>query len=296
LAKTIPHLNCGKAEILAFRRSNFHKTFWQVGVTFLAVFMVQYYLPLGMRYSTLEERQQFYTEEFSTPKIDEWFGDRLGRTKFAVIMGKHTKIFLDKYREDAQTTIIIDEYKDLADVQAQILDFLPEAVYYDRNIYDADGEKTGQELAFDLDPENVICPVHGTLEDKLKRLQGLSFCELELEIVRKEAIELYEFLQRRFSDLRVVYSGRGFHLHVLDKDAYSWSTDERLALAKEAKQAGFHIDEWVSSGEYRLIRLPYSLNGLVSRVVLPLKKEELESFDAVHDRRCVPQFLAEATF
>lgn len=257
--------------------------------------MVQYYLPAGMRYSTLEERRQFYTQEFNLEKIRDWFGNRLGNIKFAVIMGRHTKIFLEKYREDASTTIIIDEYRDLVDVKAQVLDFLPEAVYYDRNIYDANGKVVGQELAFDLDPENVTCPIHGSLADKMKRKQGLSFCELEFRIVQKEAIRLYEYLQQRFSCLRVVYSGRGFHLHVLDKDAYGFSTEERLALAKEVKQAGFHIDEWVTTGEFRLIRLPYSLNGLVSRIVLPLKKEEFESFDAVHDRRSLPQFLPATT-
>ena len=149
--------------------------------------------------------------------------------------------------------------------------------------------KYGQELAFDLDPENITCPIHGTLADKMKRNQGLSFCELELEMVKQEAIGLYEFLANRFSEVRAVYSGRGFHLHVLDKKAYSLSTQERLELAQEVKKAGFHIDEWVTSGEMRLIRLPYSLNGLVSRIVLPLTKDELESFDAIHDERCLPK-------
>jgi hypothetical protein len=47
----------------------------------------------------------------------------------------------------------------------------------------------------------------------------------------------------------------------------------------------------------RLIRLPWSLNGLVSRIALPLTKKELESFDAVHDERCLPKFLSQkATF
>lgn len=249
-----------------------------------------------MRYSTLEERKEFYSQEFNVQKVAEWFEHGLGYTKFAVIMGKHSKIFLEKYKEDAMTTIIIDDYKDLEDVRGQIVDFLPEAVYYDRNVYDSNGQKVGQKLSFDLDSENVTCIVHGSLEDKMKRNQGLSFCELELEIVRKEAIGLYEFLSQRFSDLRVVYSGRGFHLHVLDKDSYTLSTEERLNLAREAKQHDFHIDEWVTSGEYRLIRLPYSLNGLVSRIVLPLKKNELESFDAIHDSRCLPKFLDSATF
>jgi len=257
--------------------------------------MGQYYFPAGMRYATLDERREFYSREFDLKKVGGWFGCNLGYTKFAVIMGRHTKIFLPQYKEDAATTIIIDEYRDLADVRGQVLDFLPEAVYYDRNVYDKEGKVVGQELAFDLDPENVTCPVHGNLADKMKRKQGLSFCEIEFGIVQKETIGLYEFLAKRYSDLRVTYSGRGFHIHVMDKDAYQLSTQQRLELAAEAKKSGFQIDDWVTSGEFRLIRLPYSLNGLVSRIVLALKKEELESFDGIHDRRCIPQFLAAAT-
>jgi DNA primase catalytic subunit len=249
-----------------------------------------------MRYATLEERKQFYTFEFNLQPFAEWFVNWQGKVRFAVIMGRHTKIFLEKYKEDASTTIIVDEYSSLEDVRKQILEFLPEAVYYDRNVYGAKGAKTGQELAFDLDPENITCPIHGTLADKMKRNQGLSFCELELQMVKQEARGLYEFLANRFSEMRAVYSGRGFHLHVLDHEAFRFNTQERLDLAGQVKKAGFHIDEWVTSGEMRLIRVPYSLNGLVSRIVLPLTKDELESFDPIHDKRALPSFLNVATF
>jgi hypothetical protein len=37
--------------------------------------------------------------------------------------------------------------------------------------------------------------------------------------------------------------------------------------------------------------LPFSLHGMVSRVVLPLEKNELEQFDPVKDERCIPRFL-----
>jgi DNA primase catalytic subunit len=254
--------------------------------------MVQYNFPVGMRYSTLEERKQFYSTEFKLGKAARWFGSESGKVKFAVIIGRHTKIYPEKYKGDASTTIIIDDYSNLEDVKGQIIEFLPEAVYYDRSVYDENDQKTGQELAFDLDPENITCPIHGTLADKMKRQQGLSFCGLELEMVKQEAIHLYEFLANRFSEVRVVYSGRGFHLHVLDQQAYALNAQERLDLAQQVKSAGFHIDEWVTSGEMRLIRLPYSLNGLVSRIVLPLTKGELESFDAVNDERCLPKFLS----
>ncbi len=259
--------------------------------------MVQYFLPAGMRYSTLEERKKFYSEEFEPQKVAEWFSGGLGNTKFAVIIGRHTKIYPPKYKEDATTTIILDEFKNLEDLRHQILEFLPEAVYYDRNVYGKNDLIIGQELAFDLDPENITCPIHGTLADKMKRQQGLGFCELEFDMVKQEAMGLLDFLEDFYLDLHVVYSGRGFHLHVLDPKAYTLSIKERLKLAVQVKQAGFHIDEWVTSGEFRLIRLPYSLNGLVSRIALPLKKGELESFDAVHDKRCLPKFLGkEATF
>jgi len=40
----------------------------------------------------------------------------------------------------------------------------------------------------------------------------------------------------------------------------------------------YAIDEWVTSGEMRLIRLPYSLHGMVSRVVVPVPRGKLETF------------------
>lgn len=254
--------------------------------------MTKYELPSGMRYSTLQERKEFYKSEFNLKEIDDWIKNCPGRIHFAVIIGRHSRIYPKKYEKDADTTIIIDEYADLKDVQKQIIDFLPEAVYYDRNIYDEKNIIIGQELAFDLDPENITCPIHGTLTDKMARKQGLSFCKIELDLVKQETKKLYEFLKKRFSDLKIVYSGRGFHIHVLNPESYKLNIEQRQKIAKEIKSKGFQIDEWVTTGEMRLIRLPYSLNGLVSRIVLPLTLDELESFNPISDQRCLPKFLA----
>ncbi len=254
--------------------------------------MTKYELPPGLRYSTLKEREKFYASEFKLDKVAQWIKDWPGKINFAVIMGRHTRIFQEKYKKDSDTTIIIDEYSDLKDVRQQIIDFLPEAVYYDRNVYE-NKIKVGQELAFDLDPENITCPIHGTLADKMARKQGLSFCKIELDLVKQETTRLYEYLQDRFSSLRIVYSGRGFHIHVLSPEAYKLSPGRRQEIAKEIKSKGFQIDEWVTTGEMRLIRLPFSLNGLVSRIVLPLTINELEGFDPISDERCLPKFLDE---
>ena len=254
-----------------------------------------YLMPEGMRPATLQERNHFYAIEFQTENVATWLQVRPGVTKFAVIIGRHSRIFPEEYREDADTTIIVDEFKNLNEVKRQIIEFLPEAVYYDRNVYNKNNNKIGQELAFDLDPENITCPVHGTLGDKLKRGQGLGFCSIELEMTQQQALGLYEYLEKDYSQLRVIYSGRGFHIHVFDQAAYSLNEEERLKIAKTVKKRGFAIDEWVTAGEMRLIRLPYSLNGLVSRVVIPVDKNELEGFDPVHDERCMPQFLKKKT-
>ncbi|HML02729.1 MAG TPA: DNA primase [Candidatus Bathyarchaeia archaeon] len=255
--------------------------------------MHPYRLPRGMRYASLSEREQFYSQEFDLRRVKEWLEplETTGRVAFAVIMGRHTRIFRPEYAEDAATTILIENYEDLKDVRAQILEFLPEAVYYDRNIYEKDGKVIGQELAFDLDPENLTCPVHGTLEDKMKRQQGLGFCKIELKMVEKETAKLYERLQSLFSELKIVYSGRGFHIHVLDKEVFGWKRQIRSALAKKLTKEGFLIDEWVTSGGMRLIRLPYSLHGMVSRKALPITMDELPGFDPVTDERCLPEFL-----
>jgi len=253
--------------------------------------MEKYLLPEGMRYATLEERKRFYTEEFDLGKVAEWLGNRISRLKFAVIIGRHTRVFHEKYKEDADTTIIIDEYTNLSDVRDQIIEFLPESAYYDRNIYDENNCKTGQELAFDLDPENITCPIHGSLADKMKLGQGLSFCELELQMAKTQALNLHEYLEKDFSQMRIVYSGRGFHIHVFDEQAYGLSEKKRREIARNVKNKGFAIDEWVTVGEMRLIRLPFSLHGLVSRIVLPLEKSELERFDPVNDERGIPKFL-----
>jgi DNA primase catalytic subunit len=246
---------------------------------------------MGMRLATLEERKRFYTQEFALDKVADWLKVRRGKTKFAVIIGRHTKIYPPEYREDAETTIIIDEYAGLEDVRHQIVEFLPEAVYYDRNIYLKDDRAEGQELAFDVDPENITCPIHGTLADKMKRHQGLSFCTIELELAKQQTAGLYEYLEKQFSDLRVVYSGRGFHIHVFDQEAYKLTEEQRTALAETVKAKGFEVDAWVTAGEMRLIRLPFSLHGMVSRIALPLEKKEVEKFNPVTDPRCIPTFL-----
>ena len=247
-----------------------------------------------MRYSTLDERRSFYRSEFRLDKVSGWLRKRRGHNVLAVIIGRHTKLYRREFRQNFSKTILIDDYRTLGEVRGLLVRFQPEAVYYDRNIYsegDSPRRVLGQELAFDLDPENLTCPRHGGLKDKMARRQGLSFCALEFQMIREKTISLYERLAGMFSELSVVYSGRGFHIHIFDSETLTWPRRRRRELAMKVKEEGYPIDEWVTTGGMRLVRLPYSLHGMVSRIVLPLGIGELGRFDPVKSSACIPRFL-----
>jgi DNA primase catalytic subunit len=222
-----------------------------------------------------------------------WMARPRGGRVYALILGRHSGIYPRRFRTLKNVPLIIDDAETAGDLRSYLLRYLPEGVYYDRNVYaPLDETRTagvdyahawrsrifrGQELAFDLDPENLDCPIHGDIAAKMARHQGLSFCDWEFEEIRRQAAALLEELAGRWERLRVVYSGRGFHVHVFDDDAFRLSRRERGKIAKEFARR-YAIDEWVTSGEMRLIRLPYSLHGMVSRIVVPVPRGRLESF------------------
>lgn len=258
-----------------------------------------------MRITLLDERRQFYSHEFSLARLRDWFKGWQSPIVYAAVIGRHTRLAPRKYRREHARTIVIDEYESLSEVKNYLIDFRPESAYYDRNIYTdwnqarrfandpAElGRAYGQELVFDIDPENFTCPIHGTLEEKMRNRQGLSFCRYEFQLAQQEAAQLLELLSKRFSHISVVYSGRGFHIHITDEDTLFWNRKKRLALVRTLTKKGFLMDEWVPTGGMRLIRLPYSLNGLVSRIAVPVGQNQLGVFDPIVDERALPKFLS----
>jgi DNA primase catalytic subunit len=264
----------------------------------------KYKFPDGMRPATVRERTDFYKHEFSADSVRRWFRGWEYPIVFAAVIGRHTRIYPPEYRNDWRRTILVDEYEDLTELRKYLLDFRPESAYYDRNVYrdwsqardEPDrvrglGTRFGQQLALDIDPENFDCPIHGSLDEKMSRHQGLSFCRLELQLARDQAANLFEELSKSFSEIRPVYSGRGFHIHIFDNKTLFRTRKERLKLVRSLVKKGYLMDEWVAAGGMRLIRLPYSLNGLVSRIAIPLSLKDLDSFDPLTDERCIPNYL-----
>ncbi|MBN1678142.1 MAG: DNA primase [Candidatus Thermoplasmatota archaeon] len=260
-----------------------------------------------MRPSTLEERQQFYGHEFDVRSLRRWIGPRHGRLKFAMILGRHTGIVVPRHAAHKNDVVVIDKWDTASDLRDYALDYLPEGTYYDRNRYrdvskcvecgeDRRGcadcyNYCGQQLAFDLDPENVDCPWHGHIGQKIDRGRKLSFCMYEFNVVRKQAMELASELRREYDRVGMVYSGRGFHVVVDDERAYALSRSERKKVARIFGRR-YAIDEWVTEGGSRLLRLPYSLNGLVSRKCVIIEEErDLVEFDPRSSDMVLPGFV-----
>ena len=236
---------------------------------------------------------------------ERWMARPRADRAYALILGRHSGVYPRRFRSLKNVPLIVDDVRGPRDLRPFLAKYLPEGVYYDRNVYAslAGARRAGmdyahawrsryflgQELAFDLDPENLDCPIHGDIADKMRRGQGLSFCDWEFEEVRRQAAELHDELSRRWTRLRVVYSGRGFHIHVLDEDGFRLNRRDRTRIARTVARR-YAIDEWVTSGEMRLIRLPYSLHGMVSRVVIPVDRSRLERF-RYDDPRARPRGL-----
>jgi len=266
--------------------------------------------PRGLRPSTIAERRQFYLKEFDTASVDRWIGKRKKQLKFAMIPGRHTGLVVESHSRDKDNVVIVDDYENARDLQAYALEYLPESMYYDRNRYvdvrdcakcgdypdrcQRCYNRTGQQLAFDLDPENVDCPFHGHIGEKMQRGTGLSFCMYEFNVVKRQTSKLQEELCSQFDLVSVVYSGRGFHVVVDDEPAYSLTRKQRTEMAKRLSRR-YAIDEWVTEGGSRLLRLPHSLNGLVSRKCVIIKDaKDLRGFDPRYSREVVPDFARSA--
>ena len=227
--------------------------------------------------STLQQREYFYKNKFDINKLKEFLPFK--PQFFVIDPGTETGII--KNKRELNKLIILEPNIPYKRLKEKLIQHLPEDVYYDRNIY-KDPKKClgnfdfkeafssdnflGQELAFDIDPENII--------------HSKSLWSFNRDLIIQASritLNFYNDLKNYFKDIKIVYSGRGFHLHVFDKKSYSLSIPERDELNK--KFIKYKIDPWVSYGKIRLIRLPYSLNSLCSRICTPITLNELRNFN-----------------
>jgi DNA primase catalytic subunit len=230
------------------------------------------------RVASLAERKRFYYNEFKASEVKKFFvrnGMKVPQI-CALDAGSESGVIIDK---KLKGIILYFPFKEL---EKKVKKYLPEDVYYDRCEYANPAQvlKTmnfrdwkEQELMFDIDSDNVKCKCsQGKGKNKEK------FCCNCLQKALDEALKIEKLLRKKgFKKTFLSYSGRGFHVHVLDEKAYRMTIGERRTLVKDFMKFG--IDEWVSKGFIKLARLPLSLHGLVSRKFIGVKADKTGKFD-----------------
>ncbi len=243
------------------------------------------------RNATLKEREEFYRNEFDASKLN---GMKFKPKMFAIDLGSKTGI--SKFPEKKSQLVILPPSLSPEELKKRMIHYLPESAYYDRNLYTdidkffaggkfkkfwEDENYAGQHLCFDVDAENIREVDHNHKDNYTTVIKEAAQQALQVaDLLRKE---------HSFQEISFVYSGRGFHVKVHDSSAEKLSFNERSKINDTLK--GLPIDRWVSGGYSKLMRLPFSLHGVVSRVVTPLKEDELELFDPSTDERAIPKFL-----
>ncbi len=233
------------------------------------------------RSATLTERKFFYEKEFSLKKALDWFGNKKPQL-IAIDAGTDTKTLKNNSWDKTLFYCYFSELKQ------KIKKYIPEDIYYDRNVYKkpasrfrnlghqnflSDKNVVGQELIFDVDADNIQC-IHP--KNKL-------VCDSCLQNAWQKTKSLSNEIKNiGFKKIKIVYSGKGFHLHIQDERAYKLTKLERINLTK--KFSNYPIDSWVSAGNIELVRFPFSLNAQVSRIAIPIKNN-------FNPKLAIPKFL-----
>ncbi|MDI9644205.1 MAG: DNA primase [Candidatus Verstraetearchaeota archaeon] len=268
--------------------------------------------PVNNRPARLNERKAYYSSlDFGL--IEGWFKGKprgLHRPIFHLDPGSESGYIRKKYADKAGKLLYFT-IEDFGELKGMLLEYLPEDLYYDRNIYrnreecaecqrrgegcrDCE-ELLGQELMFDVDPENIECPNCGSLEDRVKGHSMFKFCFICFNKAIDETLRLYKELKEMgFKDLATVFSGRGFHIHVNDASTLKMSFEERGAISDNLLKKGIPLDKWVTDGEARLARAPYSLNGIVSKVCLPIRIEDIRINNYWKESPFLPDFMLQS--
>ena len=254
------------------------------------------YFPEDMSPPTVEQRRKFYRDEFERWNL-KVLNFKWERPVLAVDVGTESTRYRPKHKDYLGKIVFIREYRNLDHLVKKIVGYAPEDLYYDTRTYDRDPRQTnaiwerpsGKQLVFDLDPELVECRHCERIRknNEGKRFAKYTFCEDCFSELAGKTAKLVVFLRRNFDSINIYFSGRGFHVHVNDQEAFEMDDFDRETLAEKLSKR-FPIDRKITAGEKNLIRMPGSLHGLTGRKVVEVGVEELKNPEMILHDKSVP--------
>ena len=251
-----------------------------------------FFFPAGLRPSSVDQRKEFYTKEFDVEKAAKWFtlGNRTNGLLVVDIGTETTRYrpFLKKY---LNKLVNISRFETNSQLKDKIIYYSPEDLYY--SIKALQGIREIQELVFDLDPNQTEC-----FKCKIRKRhlpengKKYSFCKECFANITEQAKDLYDLLENHFEKIHLIFTGRGYHIHVRDDFIFEMKPQEREVLANKVNKK-FGIDITLTTGQRDIAKLPGSLNGLVSRKVIELKPKDLDDPEKIYLEKSLPNFIKE---
>ncbi|MCD6525235.1 MAG: DNA primase catalytic subunit PriS [Thermococcus sp.] len=200
---------------------------------------------------TPEERKLYYQKEWSADRIPDFIVETLENREFGF---DHT----GEGPSDRK-----NEFSDVRDLEDYIKTTAPYAVFSSVALYEKPAEMEGwlgAELVFDIDAKDL--PLRRCLE----RHPSGQVCPLCLEDAKELARDTLTVLKEDFGfeEIHVVYSGRGYHIRVLDEWALDLDAKARekiLAYVSAAEEITFEDVQsrkiMLSAGYFRVFRLRF---------------------------------------
>lgn len=223
---------------------------------------------MEMREATPEERQQFYNEEWNKKDLPDFILHTLSLREFGF---------------DHDGTGPSHRYNQFMTVE-QLASFLqhraPYAAYTSVAFYEQPTMRKGwlkSELAFDVDAKDLPMKNCGCGKGKV--------CEKCLEDARQIAISFAEILRSDLDlhEIHFVYSGRGYHVRVMDEAVMTFEQVERAQLVEYVTGSVIPLDVSMALGYSRVFR------KCIARVIERLDEREFLQVRGV--RKSLAQWL-----
>src|SRR5437870_6468984 len=102
---------------------------------FRAMVRPHYTLPGDLAPASLGDRRRFYERGMDYSSAREWMSIPPGERVYALILGRHSGIYLRRFRHLQNVPLVVDVVQEANCLRRYVLKYLPEGVYYDRNVY-----------------------------------------------------------------------------------------------------------------------------------------------------------------
>lgn len=164
--------------------------------------------------ATKEERTQYYAEEWRPSDVPSFLRDSIASREFGFDHdGSGPK---DRY----------NQFQDMAQLEVFLKNRGPYAVYSSISYYEEPANRKGYqkaELVFDIDAKDL--PVKNCCS------KG-EVCEVCLETAKDVVLNIEEILKNELGikSINFVYSGRGYHMRILDEDIMMFTDIERAYI------------------------------------------------------------------